>query len=65
MLTNGLVEDRIYRNGPKFSDRPALATNADPNQTAPTKELSDQGLYCLPFHLHLLDKLLYGKTSFL
>ena len=23
----------------------------------------DRGLHCLPFHLHLLDKSLYGKTS--
>ena len=24
---------------------------------------SDQGLHCLPFRLHLLDTLLYGKTT--
>ena len=27
------------------------------------KEQSDQGLHCLLFHLHLLDKLLYGKAK--
>ena len=27
------------------------------------KEQSDQGVQCLPFHLHLLDALLYGKTT--
>ena len=26
-------------------------------------EQSDQGLHCLPFRLHLLDKLLYGKST--
>ena len=33
------------------------ANIADPDQTAP-----DQGLHCLPFRLHLLDTLFYGKT---
>ena len=27
------------------------------------KEQSDQGLHCLPFHLHLLDVLLHCKTK--
>ena len=26
-------------------------------------ELSDQGLYCSPFRLHLLDALLYGNAA--
>ena len=26
------------------------------------EEQSDQGLHCLPFHVHLLDTLLYGIT---
>ena len=26
---------------------------------------SDQDVHCLPFHLHLLDQFLYGKTSLL
>ena len=26
------------------------------------KEQSDPGLHCLPFHLHLLDTMLYGNT---
>ena len=31
----------------------------------PAEEQSDLGLHCLPFGLHLLDTLLYGKiTSF-
>ena len=30
----------------------------DPDQTAP-----DQGLWCLTFHLHLLDALLYGRAT--
>ena len=29
----------------------------------PRLEQSDQGLHCLSFHLHLLDALLYGKTT--
>ena len=28
------------------------------------QEQSDQGLYCLPFRLHLLDTLFHGKTTF-
>ena len=27
------------------------------------EEQSDQGLHCLPFHLHLLDALLYDKAT--
>ena len=27
------------------------------------EEQSDQGLHCLPLHLHLLDIFFYGKTS--
>ena len=41
-----------YRNDPKFSDRYAWVHSADP------EEQSDQGLHCLPFHLHRLDSLL-------
>ena len=50
------------RNDPKFSDRYAWANSADPDQTAP-REPSDLGLCCLPFHLHRLDSLPYGRTS--
>ena len=46
-----------YRNDPKFSDRYAWANSADPDQTAP------QGLHCLPFRLHRLDSLLYGRAT--
>ena len=53
-----LNESGIYRNDPKFSDRYAWANSADPDQTAP-----DQGLHCLPFHLHRLDSLLYGRAT--
>ena len=28
------------------------------------EEQSDQSLHCLQYYLHLLDALLYGKTSF-
>ena len=27
------------------------------------EEQSDQGLHCLPFRLHLLDALLYGRAT--
>ena len=30
-----------------------------------TEELSDSGLHCLPFRLHLLDSLLYGRATLL
>ena len=46
-----------YRNDPKFSDRQVWANSADPDQTA------DQRLDCLPFRLHLLNALLYGKAA--
>ena len=47
-----------YRNGPKFSDKQVWANSVDPDQTA-----SDQGLHCLPFRLHGLDTLLYGRAT--
>ena len=40
-----------------------------PGQTVQTQirlrleEPSDQGLHCLPFRLHVLDTLLYGKAT--
>ena len=47
-----------YCNDSKFSDRYAWANSADPDQTAP-----DQGLHCLPFRLHRLDSLFYGRAT--
>ena len=52
----------LYRNEPKFSDRQVLANSADPDQTL-LLEQSDQGLHCLPFRLHRLDSLLYGRAT--
>ena len=46
----------MYRNVPKLLDRHVWANSVDP------EEQSDQGLYCLPFCLHGLDALLYGKS---
>ena len=46
-----------YRNVCKFSDRQIWANSVDPDQTAP------QGPHCLPFQLHRLDTLLYGKAT--
>ena len=40
----------------------AWAKSDDPDQTA-LEEQSDQGLHCLPFHLYLLDSLLYGRAT--
>ena len=40
-----------------FSDRQVWANSADPDQTA------DQRLDGLPFRLHLLNALLYGKAA--
>ena len=45
-----------YRNDPKFSDRYAWANCEEADQTA-------QGLHCLPFRLHRLDSLLYGRAT--
>ena len=47
--------DLHYRNDPRTE---SLANSLDPDQAVP-----DQSLNCLPFHLHLLDLLLYGKTT--
>ena len=44
-------------NVPKFSDRQVWANSVDPDQ-----EPSDQCLHCLPFRLHRLGALLYGKA---
>ena len=50
-----------YRNDPKCLDRQIWANS--PDQIL--KEQSDQGLHCLPFRLHLLDALPYGKATLL
>ena len=46
-----------YHNVLKFSDRQVWANSVD------LEEQSDQGLHYLPFRLHLLDTLLYGKAT--
>ena len=46
-----------YRNDPKFSDRQTWANSVV------LEEQSDQGLYFLPFCLHRLDSLLYGRAT--
>ena len=52
-----------YRNDPKFSDRQVWANSVDPVQTVPRGAvLSNQGLHCLLFCLHLLDIFLYWKS---
>ena len=49
-----LLNQSGYHNDPKFSDRQVLANRVG----------QDQGLHYLPFHLHLLEALLYGKNKF-
>ena len=55
------IKKVMYRNYPKFLDRQIWANSVDPDQTA--EQQSDQGLHCLPFHLHLFDALLCGKDT--
>ena len=43
---------QYYHNNPKFSDRQVWANSVDLDQTV-RQEQSDQGLHCLPFHLHI------------
>ena len=50
--------DHMYCNDPKFLDRQVWTYIVDPDQTAP-----DQGLHCLPFHLHLLNSFLYVRAT--
>ena len=52
-----------YHKDPKFKDSLALANSVDPNQTPPRGAVCDQNLHCLPFRLHLLDSLLYGRAT--
>ena len=51
-----------YHNDPKFLDRLVWANSVDPIRLL-LEEQSDQGLHCLPFQLHLLGALLFGKPS--
>ena len=53
-------ENSMYPNFPKFSDRQLWANSGDPDQTP---SISDQGLHGLPFRLHRLDSLLYGRAT--
>ena len=59
--TSSLLYGKAWRsncNDPKYSDRLVWTNSVDPDQT------EGSGLHCLPFLLHLLDTLLYGKTTF-
>ena len=65
ILTYCIFIKLLFRfcNGTKFSDKQVWANSVDPDQIL--EEQSDQGLHCLPFPVHLLDLLLYGRaTSF-
>ena len=56
----GASDSYKYCNDPKFLNRQVWTNSADPDQTAP---LLDQGLHCLLYHLHFLDKMFYGLAS--
>ena len=51
LLVLNVDSKETYRNDPKFLDRLIWANSADPEKQ------SDQGLYCLLFHLHLFDEI--------
>ena len=51
----------MYHNDPKFTDRYAWQTMQTQIRLL-LEEQSDQGLHCLPFRLHRLDSLLYGRA---
>ena len=54
-----LTLKQTNHNDPKYLDRQVWANSVDLYQT----EQSDHSLHCLPLHLHLLDILLYDKTT--
>ena len=58
VFTQNQQQKTCHHNDPKYSERLLSANSVDPDQTAP-----DLGLYCLRFYLHLLDTLLYSKTT--
>ena len=43
----------------------AVWSRSTANSVDPDHTISDQGLYCLPFSLHLMDTSLYSKLKFL
>ena len=59
----------IYSTGPCYTVLIQSFRTDTPWQTVQTQirllleEQSDQGLHCLPFRLHLLDSLLYGRAT--
>ena len=68
-----LIRDRTkigQKTHPKSSTVMILSFRTDrPGQTVQTQirllleEQSDQGLHCLPFRLHRLDSVLYGRAT--
>ena len=51
-------------NGPKVFDRQVWAQiRLLLKERSDLQEQSDQGLHCLPFRLHLVGALLYGKAN--
>ena len=50
-----------YQQNSNYWGRQLRANGEDPDQAAP-KEQPDQGLLCLPFHLHLLGTLHYSNS---
>ena len=62
LIMQRVKNDRSVQRGlpvydKEFSDKRVKANSVGP------EEQSDQSLHCLSFCLHLLDTLLYGKTT--
>ena len=59
MNPKAMFEAKLYRLNSMFSDRKVLAKNsADPDKS-PSRNSVRSVLHCLPFHLHLLNAVLY------
>ena len=71
VLVNGLGGLSLPRKSVvKLTDRPDMTSDVyrgrkTTTTTTGTKEQSDQGLHCLPFHLCDLDSFLHCKTGLL
>ena len=52
----------LYRNDPKFQTDRSEQTVQNQIRLL-LEELSDEGLHSLPFRLHPLDSLLYGRAT--
>ena len=51
-----IKENREFCNDFKYMDKVAQDNSVDPDETAPFREQSDQGMHCLPFCMHYFEK---------